>query len=112
MQYQTIVPPDQAYALTVESTEATSIHISWQPPTLSSLYISYYLINANNLNSTNDIKQVNTTNNVASFNVTDLLPGTTYELTIGAAFEDDRENSTTMSQPSSSVTATSGITGA
>ena len=114
------VPPDQAHALTVESSESTSISISWRPPTLTNLQILYYLISAVNLNSTstvvgeNDsITQVNTTSNVMLYNVTDLLPGTTYELTVVAVSRDiyRPEIVASMSQPSSSVTTTTGFTG-
>ena len=50
-------------------------------------HISYYLISAQNLNSTGRMDEVvvaNTTTNVTFFNVTGLLPGTTYELTVVA----------------------------
>ena len=98
----------------MESTEATSISISWEPPRLSSLYILYYVLNVKNVNGTTcGIKQVNTTNNATFFNVTGLLPGTTYELTVAAAFNVSNENTTTifMSQLSSFMTATTGFTG-
>ena len=104
------VPPDQPHALTVENSEATSISISWEPPTLSDLDILYYILNVKN---TGGIKQVNTTNNATCSNVTGLLPGTSYEMTVAAAFKDGNKRTTTifMSQLSSSVTATTGSTG-
>lgn len=107
------VPPNQAHALMVESSESTTISITWQPPTLNSLHVLYYIINANNVNSTtriDGITQVNTTNNATSFNMTGLLPGTTYKLTVEAAFEENT-NTIFVSQPSSFVTATTGFTG-
>ena len=114
------VPPDQAHSLAVESSESTSISISWRPPTLTSLQVLYYIISAINLNRTstvvgdnNSITQVNTTSNVMTYNVTGLLPGTTYELTVVAVSRDiyRLEIVTSMSQPSSSVMTTTGFTG-
>ena len=103
------VPPDLAHDLIVESTEATSISISWKPPTANSLRVQYYLINVNN-SMNDDIMQVNTTTNVTFYNVTDLLPGTTYELTVVVMYVDSGAN-VAMSQASGSVTATTGFTG-
>ena len=95
----------------MESTEATSISISWKPPTANSLRVLYYLINADNsVNSIADIIQVNTTNNRTFFNVTGLLPGITYELTVVAVYTDNGV-SIAMSQASSPVMATTGFTG-
>ena len=108
------VSPDQAYGLSVESVESTSISITWQPPTLTSIHVLYYIINADNLNSSggdNNMTQVNTTNNAEFVNVTDLLPGTTYELTVVAVSEDIIMETVSMSQPSSSVVTTTGFTG-
>ena len=93
----------------MESTEATSIHISWRPPTLASLHVFSYLINANNPNSTDDIKKANTTNTF--FNVTGLLPGTTYELTVVAVYEGSGGENVAMSQPSNSAITTTEFTG-
>ena len=103
------VPPDQAQDLTVEGTKTTSISISWKPLIANSLRVQYYLINVNN-SMNDDIIQVNTTTNVTFYNVTGLLPGTTYELTVVAVYIDGGA-SVTMSQASSSVTATTRFTG-
>ena len=51
--------------------------------------ISYYLISAHNvdrtrLSGTDEVVVANTTNNTTFFNVTGLLPGTTYDLTVVA----------------------------
>ena len=98
---------DQAYDLTVESTEATSISISWKPPITNSLVrIQYYLINVGN-SMNDDIIQVNTTTNVTFYNVTGLLPITTYELTVMAVYVDGGAN-VAMCQASSSVTGFTG----
>ena len=108
------VPPDQAHNLTVESTAPTSISISWKPPIATSLRVLYYLINADNSVIQNsiddDIIRVNTTTNVTFYNMTGLLPGTTYELTVVAVYIDGGA-SVAMSQASSPVTATTGFTG-
>jgi hypothetical protein len=99
----------------VENSEPTSISISWQPPTLTSLQVFYYIISANNLNSSTVVgdstTQVNTTTNVMLYNVTGLLPGTTYELTVVAVSRDIYGSEVAISQPSSSVTNTTGFTG-
>ena len=65
------------------------------------------------LGNNNSITQVNTTSNVVLYNVTGLLPGTTYELTVVAVSRDiyRPETGASMSQPSSSVTTTTGFTG-
>ena len=108
------VSPDQAYGLSVESVESTSISFSWQPPTLTSVCVLYYIINADNLNSSvgdNNVRQVNTTNNATFYNVTDLLPGTTYKLTVVAVSEDITMETDSMRQPSGSVVTTTGFTG-
>ena len=57
-----------------------------------------------------DILQVNTTHDVTFYNVTGLLPGTAYELTVVAVYTVGGAN-VAMSQASSSVTATTGFTG-
>ena len=107
--YIDTVPPDQAHDLTVERFAATSISISWKPPITNRLRVQYYLINVNN-SMNDDIMQVNTTTNVTFYNVTGLLPGTTYELTVVTVYTDGGAN-VAMSQASGSVTATTGFTG-
>ena len=109
MYVNNVVPPDQPHALAVESTEATSIYISWRPPTLATPHAFYYLISANNLNSTDDLIKANTTNTF--FNITGLLPGTTYELNVAAVYEGGDSENVAMSQPSNSAISTTGFTG-
>ena len=79
--------PGQPHTLSVDSTEATSIRICWVASMEANSTITFYSINARNLNSTDamgDVVVVNTTTNATFFNVTGLLPGTTYELTVVA----------------------------
>ena len=71
--------------------------------------ISYYLINAQNLNSSVRMVATNTTTNITTFNVTGLLPGTTYELTVVAVSQ--KEHVIARSQPSDAVTVTTVVTG-
>ena len=100
----------------MESSEATSLSISWKSPTLASVYILYYILNVIDVNNTvceitHDI--INTTNNETFYNVTGLLPGTIYELTVVAVFENGSENTSTtfMSQTSGFVQSSTGLTG-
>ena len=82
--YACAVTPDEPENLAVDTIGATCITVCWTAPLNS--FVSYYLINARNLNDTgNNFKLVaNTSTNVTFYNVTGLLPGTTYELTVVA----------------------------
>ena len=67
--------------------EATSLSVCWKAPFEAASPISYYLVNTTNLNNTggmNAFVVANTTNNTTFVNITGLLPGTTYELTVVA----------------------------
>ena len=78
---------DQPQSLSVDSTEVTSIHISWIAPVDIFYPIMFYSISIWNLSSTDamaSVVVVNTATNDTFFNVTGLLPGTTYELTVVA----------------------------
>ena len=82
-------PPGQPRTLSVETIEAVYTLIHWEAPFVAKSPISCYAINTHNLNRTaagrkNDVVVVNTITNVTFFNVTGLLPGTTYELTVVA----------------------------
>ena len=70
--------------------------------------ISYYLINASSLYSIM-VVVANTTMNVKHFNLTGLLPGTTYELTVVAVSQGG--NVIAESQPSTSLQVTTTVTG-
>ena len=83
-----VAPPGQPQSLSVDLVKATSFGISWTAPVEANSPISHYVVNALNLNSTGVMSMVvtaNTTTNATSFNVTGLLPGTTYEMAVVAA---------------------------
>ena len=79
-------PPGRPNALAIDNIEATSVTVRWNPPSMAEFPISYYVIYAYIQNSNNiaDTIIVNTTMIVTFFNVTGLLPGTIYELTVVA----------------------------
>ena len=73
--------------------------------------ITFYSIKAHNLNATGGMGTTivrNTTTNATFFNVFDLLPGTTYELTVVAVSQGG--NVTAMSEPSDPQTVTTEVT--
>ena len=85
--FQLTGPPGQPRTLSVEDTAATSLHVRWDSPFMFDSPISFYTINARNLNSSGGMDKLvvtNTSTNATFFNVTGLLPGTTYELTVVA----------------------------
>ena len=80
-------PPGQPHALSLEDAEATSLRMRWDTPINFNYPISFYTINARSLNSSRGMDALvvtNTSTNATFFNVTGLLPGTTYELTVVA----------------------------
>ena len=82
-----VAAPGQPRTPSVDIVEATSLSVCWEAPFEAASPISYYLVKATNLNNTDGIDAIvvtNTTNNATFFNVTGLLPGTTYELTVVA----------------------------
>ena len=91
-----------------DSVGATSISIHWNSPSVVQFPVSYYLVNASSLNNV-AIIEFNTTTNITSFNVTGLLPGTTYELTVMAVSQGG--DVIARSQASHSLTATTTVTG-
>ena len=73
--------------LVVDRIEATSVIICWEAPLVADSPITFYSIRASNLNATGRLDGIvvtNTTTNSTFFNVTGLLPGTTYELNVVA----------------------------
>ena len=79
--------PGQPRAISVYVVQATLFGVCWEAPFEASSPILYYLVNATNLNSTGGMDAfvvANTTNNATFVNITGLLPGTTYELTVVA----------------------------
>ena len=74
--------------------------------------ISFYTINARNLNSSGGMDELvvtNTSTNATFFNVTGLLPGTTYELTVVAVSQGGDIVAT--SEPSGPRVQTTDLTG-
>ena len=74
-------PPGQPRNIAVESIGATWTQIRWNLPFVAESPISYYEITAR---TSIAVVNVTTANSNPFFNVTGLLPGTTYELTVVA----------------------------
>ena len=108
-------PPGPPLNLNVDSSTTTSFAICWEAPLEFSSPISFYTVSARNLNDTGGddtsahVVTRNTTNNSTFFNVTGLLPGTTYELTVVAVSQGG--DVIAKSQPSEPVVSTTGLTG-
>ena len=68
----------------MDGTETDSIRISWVAPMEANSPITFYLISACNLNSTDGMVGIILLTNDTRFNITGLLPGTTYEMTVVA----------------------------
>ena len=105
-------PPSQPLTLAVDMTGATYFRVCWEEPLDIFSPISYYLINVTNLNGTGGMDDTfirNTTTDDRVFNITGLLPGTTYELAVVAVSQGG--DIFAASQASESVSATTGFTG-
>ena len=104
-------PPSQPHTISVKESEATSFQVCWEAPIQSDSPISYYKIRACNLNSSAENNKVttNTITNDTFYNVTGLVPGTTYELTVVAVSQGG--NIVAESQPSGPIINTTGVTG-
>ena len=110
--YYLTVSPGQPHTLSVDGVDATSIIIGWVAPTEVHSPITFYSINTHNLNGTGrmtDIVLVNTTTNSTFFNVTNLLPGTTYELSVVAVSQGG--DVIARSDPSDPATGSTEVTG-
>ena len=80
-----IAPPGQPRTLAVENIGATWLCICWDAPFEIESPISNYEIIARATDDDNTgLVNVSTTDNSTFFNVTGLLPGTTYNLTVVA----------------------------
>ena len=101
------VTPNKPRNLVVDTIKATYIIVCWDAPFNSS--VSYYLIDARSLNDTGRGLVTNTSINSTFFNVTGLLPGTTYELTVVAVSQGG--DVVARSQPSDPIVDTTGVTG-
>ena len=111
--YWSAVLPSQPSSVKVEHSEATSIELHWKSPFMTPSPILYYAVYANNLNKSDDEDaDLQLTNDITmtSFNVTDLLPGTTYELTLVAIYREDGIP-TPMIRAGNSVIGTTRFTG-
>ena len=105
-------PPSQPLTLSVDVIGATYFRVCWEEPLNILSPISYYLINVTNLNGTGGMDDTfirNTTTDNRVFNITGLLPGTTYELAVVAVSRGG--NVVAMSEASGSETRTTGLTG-
>ena len=105
-------PPGEPLALNAEVAGATSLLADWEEPDNLNSPVSFYTVNARNLNSTGGMDEVvvrNTSTNATFFNVTGLLPGTTYELTVVAVSQGGDIVAT--SPPSNTVIGTTDVTG-
>ena len=81
-----IAPPDQPSIPTIESSGANWVHISWTAPFVAHSPISYYEVIVRTVDSS-EIMSTETNTSVTNFNITGLLPGTAYELTVVAVSE-------------------------
>ena len=105
-------PPSQPLTLSVDMTGATFFRVCWEEPHNILSPISYYLINITNLNNAGRVDNTiirNTTSDDRVFNITGLLPGNTYELTVVAVSQGG--DIIAKSEPSESVTCSTGLTG-
>ena len=102
--------PSEPCTLVVDQIGTILLQISWESPLIARKPITFYSITAHHPNATGDDTVIrNTTTSATSFNVTDLLPGTSYELTVVAVSQGGDVFAT--SQPSESVRATTGFVG-
>ena len=102
--------PGQPRTLSVDNVEATSFLVCWEAPFTFDSPISYYLITATNLNDTTaEVLTRNTMTNSTFYNMTGLLPGTTYKLNVAAVSQGG--NIIATSEPSDPVAHTTGFTG-
>ena len=103
--------------VTVDSSEATSISLYWEPPYETIYPVLYYVIYVDNENTTtmdsemNKVIAVNTSTNATFFKVTGLLPGTTYELTVVAVSKGGDIVASSEAIHSNSVKATTPFSG-
>ena len=94
----------------MDSTEATLILICWEPPIQADSLITFYTIKAraSDIHGGN-VVTMNTSTNATFYDVTGLLPGTTYELTVMAVSQGG--SIFAVSQPGGPRNCTTGFTG-
>ena len=105
------VPPGQPQELQVTDIRTTSTFIQWRPPSNSITPIAHYVISAIRIGHDGAalVIEIDTAATILSYNVTGLLPGTTYELTVVAVSQGG--NVVAKSQPSNSVIITTNFSG-
>ena len=79
-----LAPLSEPHAVTVKSVGATWIFLTWEAPDNTEYPTTNYEIRRNNSQTDAGPLLLNTGNNDTFFNVTGLLPGTTYELAVVA----------------------------
>ena len=88
---------------------ATWASISWDPPLMADFPYSHYDILAQAVDLHNMLNIMTTVNNSTFYNVTGLLPGTTYELTVVAVSQ--VSDVIARSQPSNNIQGTTAVIG-
>ena len=109
--HECAVPPGQPRELTVTDIQITFALIQWSPPS-DNFPISYYLIYATHSGQTSPdmaVLEFEVDTAAASYNVTGLLPGATYELTVVAVSQGG--DIAAKSQPSDAVVIMTKISG-
>ena len=103
-------PPSQPQNVTMLNVGTTWICISWEGPLVVQdeldTPISYYIITANTITEGAPILTANVTADVIFYNVTGLLPGTMYKLTVVAVSTFEGGDVTVKSQPSDCILGT------
>ena len=79
-----LAPPGEPHAVTTKVVGATWIFLTWEAPDMTEYPTTSYEIRRNDSQIESSPLLLTTGNNDTFFNVTDLLPGTTYELTVVA----------------------------
>ena len=95
----------------MDRAEATSVLICWEAPNGPDSPISFYTINAHDVNGAKAAAMIvrNTSTNGTFYNVTGLLPGTTYVLTVVTVSQGG--DIFAVSEPSDQQTITTDVTG-
>ena len=106
--FLSVAPPGQPGTPLVENIGATWASISWTAPLMADSPISHYEVIAREMDG-QGVATMTTPNAATFFNVTGLLPGTAYELTVVAVSEGG--DVIARSPESSSVLLTTRFTG-
>ena len=111
MCYSFTATPGPPINPTVEDVGSTWVCISWIAPLVAGSPISHYEVIVRSLDNsqTAGMVTVSTMSSVTAFNVTDLLPGTTYKLSVVAVSQGG--NAIAKSPESDPAQATTEVTG-